>query len=640
LGFELFKFGANRQRIKRYRYPIAFFLCLLLAAFVASPNAGYLKRLGGDFLVPLASSITAARPINASSPVALVVIDEITHQTPPFSETPEVAWTPYLGEIITALDNAGARVIGLDMIFPKTISSRNLLPGYDRSFLQSLASAGRQGKLVLTETRLSDTAIRPYTGQVIAVGGSDNIRPAHLTPDADNVIRRHPAFLPLENGQKVRSFAAELSARTGVAPANDILIDFTTPVEEFPTYRFSDLYQCLQAGDMSVFNRFRDKVVLIGTALDIEDRHVSANRLQRDKDFPVLSLACGDESPMATIQHRASTAGIFIEARAAYSFIKNTAPSELGMGAAFSVSLLLFLAAAVVFLRVNPAFGFGFLSAAVATLWYASAYMLANKIMPPFLPWVFSLSILFVSIYSYRVILEDQSKRWVTHAFRHYLDPALVRRLADDPEALKLGGERRHVAVLFADLVGFTTTSEDMKETPEELVAHLNSFFQIIGERIESHQGYIDKFIGDAVMGVWGAPADISNPERCAIEAAIDCISEVIAWNALPENILKINMRIGVSAGDVVAGNLGTTKRFNYTVIGDAVNRAARLEQENKRLKTILLFDGIIADHLPPEFGAQFKEEVVLRGQKTPTKLYTLNLAAKNTDKYAIDTGE
>ena len=207
--------------------------------------------------------------------------------------------------------------------------------------------------------------------------------------------------------------------------------------------------------------------------------------------------------------------------------------------------------------------------------------MLSNGVLAPILPLLLSSAVLFVSIYSYRFILEDKAKRWITHAFAHYLSPALVQKLADDPQALKLGGERRRVAVLFADLAGFTTISEKMADDPQALVAHLNAFFDIMTEHIERHGGYVDKYIGDSVMGVWGAPVAIDAPERAAAKAAQACLDAVYEWNAnRNETAPKILMRIGISAGDVVAGNLGSKKRFNYTVIGDAVNRASRLEQE------------------------------------------------------------
>ena len=597
----------------------------MLTLLAASPRADYLTRLGGDFLIPFASTLATRNAADAPNPVALIVIDEVTHQTPPFSETPEVAWTPFLGNVITAVDNADAKVIGLDMIFPKSIAGRELLPGYDRSFLQALAHSGREGGLILSEARLSETQIRPYRGQEIAVGGADNIRPAHLTPDTDNVIRRHPAFLSLENGERVHSLAAELSARAGVIPKSDILLDFTTPASAFPTYRFSDIYTCIQSGELASLDVFRDKAVLIGTALDVEDRHVGANRLQRHKDFPILASPCGDASPNSAQPYRASTAGVYLEARAAYTFMMGAALQPFSPIATFFGTLIITLMAAFCFLRVSPVIGFTIMALAIAALWLSSAQLLASHMLTPFLPWAVAIAILFVSIYSYRVILEDQSKRWVTHAFRHYLSPALVQKLADNPDALKLGGERRRVAVLFADLAGFTSTSEALADKPEEIAAHLNAFFQIMSANIESHHGYVDKYIGDAVMGVWGAPVAIEDPEQRAIETAVACAKSIQEWNADAAHTIKMKMRIGVSAGDVVAGNLGSDKRFNYTVIGDAVNRASRLEQVNKRVNTMILFDDSIAHKLTPEIPTRFLKETTLRGQTRPTKLYTLN---------------
>ena len=627
--------GFNGRRAQQYRMHVAAALCLLLSAFMISPAGDYLTRLGGDFLTPVAVRLASSNQNQTPSQVVVIVIDEITHNTPPFNEMPEVAWTPHLGAVIRAVDDAEPAVIGLDMIYPKSMAGRDLAPGYDRAFLQSLAKAGRSGGLVLSETRLSETPIRPYAGQEIAVGGADNIRPVHLTPDPDNVVRRHPATLALENGEHVRSFAAEISARMGKPPSQDILIDFVTPREQFSAYRFSDIYDCIAAGKTHGFDLFSGKAVLIGAALDIEDRHVAGNRLQRKKDFPVLSSPCGMESVSTPTSnyggsiYRASTSGVFIEARAVHTFYSETAPITLHWFPVLTGTLIFLAILAAGFFRVGPAVGFTALVFVFAAIWAAAASLLAGGFLAPVLPLTVVGFLLFVVIYSYRVILEDQSKRWVTHAFRHYLSPSLVRQLADHPETLKLGGERRHVVVLFADLARFTTTSEAMADRPKALVAHLNGFFQIMSEKIEAHGGYIDKFIGDAVMGVWGAPVEIEKPERAAAEAALACVNAINAWNAKEGagNDLKIEMRIGLSAGEVIAGNLGSKDRFNYTVIGDAVNRAARLEQENKRHKTQILIDGAIADCLPECFGARFVKEAPLPGQKIATKIYALDTA-------------
>ncbi|NNE41003.1 MAG: CHASE2 domain-containing protein [Marinicaulis sp.] len=622
----------RRFDARRHRYTFAFGLSFVLAFLTASPIADFWTRVGGDFLTPLAAKIVGDEPIASSWPIAVIVIDEATHNSPPFDETPEVAWTPYLGNVINALHEANAAVIGLDIIYPKTIAGRGLAPGFDREFLQSLAAAGRNGKLVLSETRLSETPIRPYRGQEIAVGGADNIRPVHLTPDADNVVRRHPAFLSLENGERVHSFAGEISARLGVAPTNDILIDFVTPRSQFFAFRFSDIYDCIAAGKAEDMKIFEGKAVLIGTALDIEDRHVAANRFQRDKDFSNLQSPCGvATSDTETSIYRASTSGVFVEARALYTFYRDTGPKIPDRILMF-VSGLVFLAGlAFLFLRVGPLPGAIGVSLASGALWALGAISLSQTVygagvLLPVLPWLLAAAVSFVAIYSYRVILEDQSKRWVTHAFRHYLSPTLVSKLAQEPDSLKLGGERRRVAVLFADLAGFTSTSEKLSDRPEELVSHLNQFFEIMAQKIEMHDGYIDKFIGDAVMGIWGAPVAVENVEQKAAEAALACAAAIDAWNAeqADDNAQPINIRFGVSAGEVIAGNLGSKDRFNYTVIGDAVNRAARLEQENKRVGTRILVDHSIAAHLNSEILTKFIEETALRGQKKTTKLYEL----------------
>ena len=604
-------------RARRYRYHLGALACLTFAALIASPLADYWTRLGGDLILPLAEMFQDKE--RGDVPVVLIVIDEATHNTAPFSETPEVAWTPYMAEVITAVDEGGAKVIGLDMIYPKTIAGRGLAPGFDRPFLKALAQSGRSGKLVLAEARLSETPIRPYEGQILAVGGAENVRPVHLTPDRDNVVRRHPAVLPLEGGGVVASFAAELSVRAGVAPEGEVLIDYVTPADDFPAYRFSDLFACLD--DRDAFRVFAGKIVLIGTALDIEDRHVGANRFLREKEPRILASPCGGDTVGGRFLNRASMPGVFVEARATYTFLQGGALKPAPRFATFLFALAVLAGLMAVFFRTGPALGFIALLLTGTGLWIGAAAFMAGMVLTPALPIALAGVLLFILLYSYRVILEDHSKRWVTHAFQYYLSPALVDRLAEDPEALRLGGERRRAVILFADLAGFTSASESLAEQPEAVVAYLNGFFEVMVREIESHGGYVDKFIGDAVMAVWGAPIEMDNPEQAAADAARACATAVDGANEEAET--KLKMRIGIAAGEVIAGNLGSRGRFNYTVIGNAVNRAARLEQENKRFGTRILVDEAVAARLSD--GARFLEETSLRGQVAQTRIYTLD---------------
>lgn len=155
--------------------------------------------------------------------------------------------------------------------------------------MRAIASSARPGRLVLAEVRLSENAITPYQGQILAAG-IDNIRSVQIIPDTDNVIRRHPPQFDRVDGTVTPSFAAELANRAGAksAPGEEpFLIDFSTPVNSIPAYRVADLYACAQAGRTDVFEAFKDKIVLIGTSLDVEDRHVAANRFVKDRQ-PVI----------------------------------------------------------------------------------------------------------------------------------------------------------------------------------------------------------------------------------------------------------------------------------------------------------------------------------------------------------------
>lgn len=611
---------------KRYRWLTVAAAVLTLSGLVASPLADYPTRLGGDFLTPLAETWAGD---SGQSRVTLIVIDETTHNTPPFSETPEVAWTPYIGQVLGAVAEARPAVVGLNLIYPKSLDSRRLLPGFDRPFLEALHQLGRDGKLVMSEARLSESEIRPYRGQILAAGGDETLHPAHLAADWDDIVRRHLRALAREDGTSTLSFAAELATRAGAAPAGDIFIDFVTPPEAFSAYRLSDLYACVENGGADLAPLFEDRVVIVGTFLDIEDRHLAANRFSRRKAPPILATPCAGTFPAAAAESgRASMPGVMIEARAVHSFLENTAIRTLPRWQAFLLSLAIFAGLAAIFVIAAPAISAAALPAALALLGLSGGYLLAGRTLVPALPWAFGAAVLFLGVNLYRVVVENRARRWVMHAFRHYLSPTLVRQLAEHPESLKLGGERRRVAVMFADLSGFTAFSEALAGEPERIVEHLNDFFEIVARTIGAHGGYIDKFIGDAVMGVWGAPIASDNPEVEAARAARACLKAIEARNAELAAVgapQRFTVRIGLSAGETVAGNLGARDRFNYTVIGEAVNRAARLQAACKQHGRLSLADEEIVSRLGPEIPARFIAEGNLRGFSTPIRQYSLD---------------
>ncbi|MFQ5926888.1 MAG: CHASE2 domain-containing protein [Terriglobia bacterium] len=190
---------------------------------------------------------------------------------------------------------------------------------------------------------------------------------------------------------------------------------------------------------------------------------------------------------------------------------------------------------------------------------------------------------------AYRVFIEERERRKTRAAFQQYVSPQLIREMLKDPERLKLGGDERELSIMFSDIRGFTSLSE--KLTAQDLTSFLNSYTDEMTNIIFRHWGTLDTFEGDAIMAFWGAPyeQDDHAPRACA--AALDKARRVdelrAQWRA--EGKPDINIGLGINTGRVIVGNMGSSKRFNYTVLGDPVNLASRLEGVNKEYATRII---------------------------------------------------
>lgn len=199
-----------------------------------------------------------------------------------------------------------------------------------------------------------------------------------------------------------------------------------------------------------------------------------------------------------------------------------------------------------------------------------------------------ALLIIYMSESLRRYIITERERREIRHAFVHYMSPALVEKLAANPEALKLGGETRNMTILFCDIRGFTTLSE--MYNAEELTRFLNRFLTPMTEVILSHNGTIDKYMGDAIMAFWNAPLDEPQHAVLACRAALGMLSALAELNARRQVeaeeaghvFLPVQIGIGLNSGDCCVGNMGSDQRFDYSVLGDDVNLASRLEGQSK----------------------------------------------------------
>lgn len=603
---------------------------LLIGAVAAGPWADGVHRLGIDLLLPLRHLLYGPLYPAAESNTVIVSIDEETYRTPPFSETPRVAWTPMLAKVLDAVDAAGAKVTGLDMIFPTSLDKPDLLPGYDKPLLKTLFRAGRAGRMVLGNVRLSQQSIDPYKGLQTAVGGPANIRPLNLLLDADNVVRRYPGGFADEAGGRIRSFAAELAKRAGATVGGDFLINYNTGRNDIPIYSLADLHACADGGGADYFRRhFAGKVVIVGSALDVEDRRFPAKRFAVGGAGSAPPERCRikrDEARFGEIVVRRSIPGALIHAAAVNTLMRGDALTLLDRAATFAVTAVSGVVLAVLFFLLAPPAGVLAGLGLMVVEGGVAAVAFRHGVVAPVIALAVGAGFVFTCVYAYRFVVEDRTKRRIKHAFGRFLAPSLVERLSEGDEALRLGGESRRVTIMFTDIAGYTTLSEGLRGKPEQLVDVLNRYFTVLTGVVERHQGYVVSFMGDAIMALWGAPASDPDADRNAVAAALEAIDALDDFN---RDVVQgefglgaIGTRVGINTGSAVVGNTGSANRLNYTATGDTTNLAARLEGANKLYGTRLIVSAETAGGLDGAFALRRVDKLVVKGKSQPIDVF------------------
>ncbi len=228
------------------------------------------------------------------------------------------------------------------------------------------------------------------------------------------------------------------------------------------------------------------------------------------------------------------------------------------------------------------------LTATAVTLGGAYAALSAGWFLPPATP-VAAVALVLLGVIAENFWREQRRKREIQSMFGAYVDPGVVAELVRNPASLRLGGERREATVFFSDLAGFTDLSE--KLPPEQMVEVVNAYLDETSECLHRHGAYVDKYIGDAVMAVLGAPQTLPDHALAACRAALEAQQALIGINARYAARVGIHLevRIGLNTGEMIVGNLGSARKKNYTVMGDAVNLASRLEGANKAFGTGIL---------------------------------------------------
>ena len=258
---------------------------------------------------------------------------------------------------------------------------------------------------------------------------------------------------------------------------------------------------------------------------------------------------------------------------------------------------------------------------------YASFVAYANKgflIDPSFI----MLSVFLIwshSVYN-NFATQSRLKQQIKKQFEHYLDPRMVKKLQKDPSLLKLGGETRYMTFMFCDIRGFTPISEQYKDNPAELTKLINRFLTRMTNVIIANGGTVDKFMGDCIMAFWNAPLDTKDHQMLAVLTASQMQSELAMLNTqlTAENLPNIKVGIGINSGEALVGNMGSDQRFDYSVIGDPVNLAARLESASKTLGHTLIVGEATKKVIDDKFPFKFVDSITVKGKTEPVNVYTL----------------
>ncbi len=538
-----------------------------------------------------------------------------------------------------AIKNSSAKVVGgyffhMDYEGPSYMDEKDIRINEDNIYGSSYKKVREKGEAFFYK------ATAPQANIGIISDASDYSGFFNMIPDSDGVARRIPTVIKFNYGMyaPLSLMAAsvfmesplsidvdensEITLQLGniLIPVDGngrIMVNYRGDEKSFPHISVTDILN----GKFSD-NDFKDKIVIVGvTSIGVYDLRVTPF----SEAFP----------------------GVEIHANIVDNILSGDFLYQSPMYGLFTV--LTIIAAVVCLGFVLPRTGIIF-GAMAAFSMFTGYIMLCRHMFSEqgiVLNLVYPLStiiFIYVCITSYKYIAESKQKKFIKNAFSTYLAPSVVDHLIKSPEKLVLGGEERIITAFFSDVQGFTSISE--KLAPKELVELLNEFLTEMTDIILKYEGTVDKFEGDAIIAFFGAPNDLNNQAEAACAACIDMQKRLAElrekWRSLKKPELK--MRIGLCTGSAVIGNMGSKSRMDYTMMGDTVNTAARLEGVNKVYGTYVMVSETTFSATFGRIAARELDSINVVGKKEPVKIYELlgyshevdDRIKKLTDQYII----
>ena len=361
---------------------------------------------------------------------------------------------------------------------------------------------------------------------------------------------------------------------------------------------------------------------MFGTVLDVEDRKITSKRFATAPEAPA-PVRCVLPAPASGPKFtREAIAGVFIHATAVNNLLRGDALTEVGRGGTAVISFTFAALTAAAALALSPIVAaLAYLGIAVA--WTAGATVAFRDALalPLIQPLAAGLAALGATI-GYRFVVADRNKRLLRQSFAYYLAPAVIEKMMASNKPPALVGEMRNVTLYFSDIANFSSFSEGI--SPSDLVAAMNQYFSAMTDIIEACGGFVDKYIGDAIVAVFGAPLDDPDHAANAVRAALACAARLgeLDQTAAVFQGHTLRQRIGLNSGEALVGNIGSRRRFNYTVMGDMVNVASRLEGANKFFGTTVIASETTMAQTGGAFVWRELDTIRVKGRAGATKIY------------------
>ena len=526
----------------------------LALALVLSPLGPLLDHLVHDLLM----KHTPAR--YTGTEVVVVGIDDESLKK---FKDPLLLWYGHLARVIEGVSVGGASVAALDII--PAASLENIAPELDQQLVTSLLRARSRGTRVIMGFSPDSEEKKPHRKFLLMSSGAGFV---NLFPDEDGKIRTQP--LQLTDGDGPPLISVALSVATSVSnkdfkPPETISIDYR--FSAVPVISFRWVHDRVAAGDLQALqDMFKGRIVYLGAISDI---------LKDNFAVPAGQIAgYGSNAP-----------GVLLHAITTKTLLSGRLLSELKTPVTTSLSLLLGILSGLLFMYMPLRKGVICLSALfVCVCFGVLAGFRASVTLPFSLPFFAMLAPAAVC-FSWRAVLDHRKFSSLQRAFKSYVSPHVMKQIIENPSMVTMSGANTVATLMFTDIRGFTTLSETMP--PEAVLEGLNLYFTEMTAAVLEVNGYLNRYLGDGILAVFGAPNSLPrNGALAAVTCALLMLKKLEELNAkgtvFPGMPDKVRIGIGIHTGEIIVGNIGCSEKMDYSVIGDSVNLASRIESLTK----------------------------------------------------------